>query len=166
MGYWLYITRQESLLATDGPEIALDEWMTLLLGEPEWAITHEFDTRVRAEWLRAPDDTEQGLEWEGGTIQGKRRHPDIIPEMHRLAARLNARVFGESGEEYGASGEVIAGHELLTRESDPEASFWDDCLAIMIGIPKLCLTLIVFGLSLLWVALVALVEAGWSRIRR
>ncbi|HUO10437.1 MAG TPA: hypothetical protein VM008_19175 [Phycisphaerae bacterium] len=111
MGYDLRITRKHH--ETEVPPISLDEWIALVDADPELRL----DGRAQ---VQAPDGsiisyenpglaiwTPNGVPHAGNWFDYRRgrivvKNPDenTIAKMKQLAAKLQAKVIGDEGEEY------------------------------------------------------------------
>jgi hypothetical protein len=88
------------------------------------------DRGRRGLWTGLPDVNPEGVVWftyaHDGYIDVKNPNEDILHKMHQIACRLNARVRGEEGEEYGEFGKMTKPppHGLWPTEPAPRKSLW------------------------------------------
>jgi hypothetical protein len=77
-------------------------------GSPSFQIRVEGD---QVWWTGLPDVNPEGVVWftyvKTGYIEVNYPNEDILHKMHQIARRLNARVQGEEGEEYGEFGRMV-----------------------------------------------------------
>ena len=100
MGYDFHITRASRWTESDRHPITVDEWLTVVDGDPELQIDPDNGPPF-ALWSGPCCDEGGGwFDWSDGEIFTK--HPDraILGKMLELAARLGATVQGDDGEAY------------------------------------------------------------------
>jgi hypothetical protein len=107
MAYELHITRRDEWSSNDEPEIALDEWLRYLEGDPEFERTTSAQTSTTpvveisgefAKWVTA-----NGECWflhRNGEIVVSNPDESVITKMKVIASALHAHVQGDEGEAY------------------------------------------------------------------
>jgi hypothetical protein len=119
MGYDVHITRKQSWFDEDGSEISLAEWLAVVRADPDMRFDGYAETTVddgsvlRIEdeglsvWTAYSRHGENGMAWFSfgdGNVTVKNPDPEILRKMWSLAQVLSARVQGDEGELYDASG--------------------------------------------------------------
>jgi hypothetical protein len=122
MGYDVYITRKQRWWDADGPEIPLAEWTALVGADPNMRLDGYAETRVgdgsilRIEneglsvWTAYSRHSENGMAWfsfRQGNVVVKNPDLEILQKMWSLAQALSAKVQGDDGEFYDASGTQV-----------------------------------------------------------
>lgn len=87
MGYDAHITRAESWLDAEQDPISLEAW-----------VAH----------VRSDPGNHAWFDLQNGCIVVKNPDTEILHKMLRVAARFDAHVHGEDGEDYGADGDAAA----------------------------------------------------------
>jgi hypothetical protein len=123
VGYELHITRKQTWF-DDGPEITLDEWISLVRSDVEMRLDGyaEAETRDTHEVIRVEDPSlavwkaytghghDGNMAWlylSQGNVVAKNPDQEIRRKMAGLARRLGARVQGDDGEFYDDDGEAV-----------------------------------------------------------
>jgi hypothetical protein len=135
MGYDLHITRKQRWSDENGLEIRLDEWIAIVAADQDMRLDGYAETRVgdgsilRIEneglsvWTAWPRQSENGFAWfsfRNGNVVVKNPDLEIRRKMSSLAKALSAKVQGDEGEFYDASG-----NELRTGPTkQPWWRFW------------------------------------------
>ena len=99
MGYDLHITRADYWAENDGCEIARDEWLALVAGDPELTLDPVSGDEY-ALWSGSCRYPDPWFHWWRGNISTKNPDRAIVAKMIQLAERLGARVQGDDGESY------------------------------------------------------------------
>ncbi|HYG73828.1 MAG TPA: hypothetical protein VEK08_02250 [Planctomycetota bacterium] len=110
MGYDVHITRAENWFDSEENAISHQEWKQYVNRDkelrPEGCIEFETDEGlVEADVLAWGTEEDLALHWYSGRITAKNPSPAGIAKMFQIAQHFNARVQGDEGEFYGASGE-------------------------------------------------------------
>jgi hypothetical protein len=103
MGYDLFITRAETWPESENDPIYLEEWITIIDEDLELARWSDYPNSHFALWSGKSEHLEPWLDWSSGKIYSKNPDAPLIRKMVEIARRLNARVFGQDGEEYDGS---------------------------------------------------------------
>jgi hypothetical protein len=119
MGYDVHITRKRRWSDENGPEIPLDEWVAVVRADGDMRLDGYAETRVRdgrilrieneglSVWTAYSRHSENGMAWfsfHHGNVVVKNPDPEILQKMWSLAQGLSAKVQGDEGEVYDASG--------------------------------------------------------------
>ena len=122
MGYDVHITRKQRWSDVNGPNIPLAEWMAVVGADPEMRLDGYAETRVgdgsvlRLEneglsvWTAYSRHSDNGMAWfsfNAGDVVVKNPDPEILQKMWSLAQALSAKVQGDDGEFYDASGAQV-----------------------------------------------------------
>jgi hypothetical protein len=115
MGYDFHITRAPSWLDSPTHPISRSEWEALVASDSEletsandWieAIPERSIERTYATvWIAHPDRVP--FWYDDGEIKAKNADTPTRRKMVEIALRLDARVFGDDGEEYGVDGAAL-----------------------------------------------------------
>jgi len=120
MGYDVHITRREQQ-ADEGSDILLEEWATYVESDPEmrmegFAEAQTPDGLLRVEkdglavWTCYSKHEENGnMAWfyySHGNIQVKNPDEEILRKMFRISQIFGAKVQGDEGELYNATGSM------------------------------------------------------------
>jgi hypothetical protein len=120
MGYDVHITRKLRWWDRDGPEIPLAAWAALVTADPDMRLDGYAETRVEdrsilrieneglSVWTAYSRHSENRMAWFGfrrGNVVVKNPDPEILQKMWSLAQALSAKVQGDDGEFYDASGD-------------------------------------------------------------
>jgi hypothetical protein len=119
MGYDVHITRKQGWWQKDGPEILLEEWIAVVTADEDMRLDEYAEAKVDGGVLRTASE---GLSvwtaysrhgengdmawfsfWEGNVVV-KNPDQEILRKMWSLAQVLSARVQGDEGEFYDATG--------------------------------------------------------------
>lgn len=120
MGYDIHITRADDWTDSPSVPISLEEWIAVVDGDPELRLervasattvegeTVSFESPGLAVWMGWSRNGDGGaLAWidhcDGETVS-KNPDEEILRKMHQIAQALGARVQGDDGEEYDATG--------------------------------------------------------------
>jgi hypothetical protein len=120
MGYDVHITRKQNWSDKKGPEIPLAEWIAVVQSDREMRLDGYAETQVgdgkslRIEkqglsvWTAYSRNDEDGnkawFDFRLGNVVVKNPDAEILQKMWLLAQALSARVQGDDGEFYDASG--------------------------------------------------------------
>ncbi len=123
MGYDVRITRKQDWWDDNGPEIGLAEWIAVVKADREMRLDGFAETSVgdgqtlRIEnpglsvWMSYSGHGKNGnmarFDFRNGDVVVKNPDAEILQKMWSLAQALSARVQGEEGELYGASGNPL-----------------------------------------------------------
>lgn len=123
MGYDVHITRRENWFDEDGPDISLDEWLSVVKQDPEIRVDGfaeaqsaegsllRMESAGLAVWTAYSGHEENGnkawFDYRGDRITVKNPDKEILVKMWCLAQHLSATVQGDEGERYDRSGSVI-----------------------------------------------------------
>jgi hypothetical protein len=123
MGYDVHITRKENWWEDNGPEISLDEWISVVTGDRDMRLDGYAEAQLgdgsvlRYErdglsvWTAYSGHGKDGnMPWFDlcrGCVDVKNPDPEILQKMWSLAQVLSAKVQGDEGEFYDASGMQI-----------------------------------------------------------
>jgi hypothetical protein len=103
MGYELNIIRKSNWDDHEEPSnISLDEWLSYASSDPELQRNQK-EGEGWFDWIAYPDPDPIGLPWFDyykGFISTKNPNFWVIQKLLAIAGALNAKVFGEEGEEY------------------------------------------------------------------
>lgn len=140
MEYEVHITRRAEWFDDDGPSISLEEWLDYVSSDPEMrhdgyaeAETPSGTLRTEEEgiavWVAYPRHGKDGnAAWFShfrDRISVKNPDQSILVKMHDIAAKLDARVQGDEGEEYGPDGHPRGDDAPTTRRREtPWWKFW------------------------------------------
>ena len=140
MGYDVHITRKEDWSDEDGPDIAIDEWLSLVNGDPEMRLDGFAETQtaegslVRMEsaglsvWTAYSGHEEDGnkawFDYHSGGITVKNPDKEILIKMWQLAQQLSATVQGDEGEQYDQSGSVIGAGATKAEAINVSKPWW------------------------------------------
>jgi hypothetical protein len=138
MGYDVHVPRKQHWLDEGGPEISLAEWTAVVAadrdmrldGYAEAEVGNGSILRIESEglsvWTAWSRHGENGMAWfsfHRGNVTVKNPDPEIRRKMWSLAGILMARVQGDEGEFYDASGnELEIGGQPTGRK--PWWRFW------------------------------------------
>ncbi len=116
MGYNLYVTRKDEWFDEHGPEIEMDEWVALVEADPLMEMRSEAVVELEggeqlvaydptmAVWLDQAGDVRMWFYLIEGNVVGKNPRPEALAKMHAISELLDARLLGDEGERYDASG--------------------------------------------------------------
>jgi prepilin-type processing-associated H-X9-DG protein len=120
MGYDVHITRKQNWSDKKGPEIPLPEWIAVVQRDREMRLDGHAETQVgdgkilRIEkeglsvWMAYSRHGEDGnmawFDFRHGNVVVKNPDAEILQKMRSLAQALSARVQGDDGEFYEATG--------------------------------------------------------------
>jgi hypothetical protein len=119
MGYDIHITRKQRWSDEDGPEILLSEWIAVVAADRDMRLDGYAEAGVgdgsilRIEnkglsvWMAWSRHSENGMAWfsfHHGNVIVKNPDLEIRRKMWSLAQALSAKVQGDDGEFYDASG--------------------------------------------------------------
>ena len=119
MGYDVHITRKQHWWDESGAGIPLAEWIALVRADPDMRLDRYAETRVgdgsilRIEneglsvWTAWSSHGENAIAWfsfRRGNVVVKNPDTEILQKMWSLAQTLSAKVQGDEGEPYDASG--------------------------------------------------------------
>ena len=123
MGYDVRITRKKNWSDENGPDISLDEWIDVVTDDRDMRLDGYAETRVgggtilRIEnaglsvWTAYSGHREGEImawfDFRCGNIVVKNPDLEILRKMWSLAEALSARVQGDDGELYDASGREL-----------------------------------------------------------
>ncbi len=109
VGYDIHITRHEEWGNADtGPQITKEEFKEAVLNDPRFRADSELGPDfavftggprgVGSPWIQWSHD---------GNLLSKSPPPELVRAMVEIAERLEARVVGDDGEEYGPDGQLL-----------------------------------------------------------
>ncbi|MDB4213880.1 hypothetical protein N9741_03310 [Octadecabacter sp.] len=106
MGYNLYITRKDEWFDEHGVEIELDEWLAVIEEDPHLKPHAEMVATdpSAAVWVNKDGGGRMWFWLDEGNIVGKNPRPDAVAKMHAISVLLDAKLIGDEGEHYDASG--------------------------------------------------------------
>jgi prepilin-type processing-associated H-X9-DG protein len=120
MGYDVHITRKKEWSDKKGPKISLAEWIALVKADPDMRLDGYAEAeledgsilRVENEglsvWTAYSRHGEKGnmawFDFHRGNVDVKNPDLEILQKMWSLAQALSAKVQGDDGEFYDASG--------------------------------------------------------------
>ena len=104
MSYYLYITRKLHW-SDEGPNITAKEWLGVIADDPELELAGE-NGEYFTNWLGASTISEPWFNWSDGNIYATFPDKAQIAKVLEIASRLNAKVEGQDGEVYTATGVV------------------------------------------------------------
>jgi hypothetical protein len=122
MGYDLHITRKQRWSDENGPEIPLAAWIAVVAADRDMRLDGFAETRVGdgsilrieniglAVWTAWSLHSENGMAWFSfghGNVIVKNPDLEIRRKMWSLAQTLSAKVQGDDGEFYDASGDQL-----------------------------------------------------------
>jgi len=132
-----HITRKTFWVDPEGPEISLAEWLAVVRADPEMEADGYNETRQddgsvlrterEAAWLwtayshNDESDREAWFVYQHGEIAVKYPDAEVIGKMWSIAQALSAKVQGDDGEIYDASGNKVS--EVPSRQK-PWWWFW------------------------------------------
>jgi hypothetical protein len=135
VGYDVLITRKQCWSDEKGPEIPLAEWIAVVGTDPDMRLDGYAETRVgdgsilRLEseglsvWTAYSRHSENDMAWfnfHEGNVVVKNPDPEILQKMWSLAQALSAKVQGDDGEFYDASGTQVR----MRPQAGGERSLW------------------------------------------
>ena len=137
MSYDGHITRKTFWVDPEGPEISMAEWLAVVRADPEMEADGYNETRQddgsvlrterEAAWLwtayshNDESDREAWFVYRDGEIVVKYPDAEVIGKMWSIAQALSAKVQGDDGEIYDASGNKISEVPLRVK---PWWRFW------------------------------------------
>jgi len=142
MGYEVHIARNDEWWDEDvGGGISLDEWSGYVAADETMRLDNVADANtpdgqvIRYEneglavWTDYSSHDESGnkawFDFREGCISVKNPDEEILRKMHQIASRLDAKVLGDEGEEYGPDGEVLGAKDDDSRTRQrPWWKFW------------------------------------------
>jgi hypothetical protein len=122
MGYDLHITRKQHWSDDNGPEIALAEWIAVVGADQEMRLDGVAETRVGGgstlrikneglsvwtAWSRHSENRMAWFSFHEGNVTAKNPDLEIRRKMWSLSQALSAKVQGDDGEFYDASGNQV-----------------------------------------------------------
>ena len=132
MGYDIYITRKTDWFEEDQPGISLAEWRACIDSDPELQLDGHAEAELQdgavlrmeapglAVWIGHPEHGKQDgmawLSWYAGNVTAKNPDTPTLQKMWSIAQALQAKVQGDDGELYDASG------QMLPREAPPAST--------------------------------------------
>jgi hypothetical protein len=157
VGYDVHITRKPNWFDSAGPEILLAEWIAVVESDPEMRLDGYAETRVdngkmlRLEhdglsvWIAYSGHENNGnmawFDFRRGNVVVKNPDSEMLMKMWSLAQRLFARVQGDEGELYDASGNVIRSTIVGLPARKPWWKFWQSpVMAGFISAPPTAVT--------------------------
>lgn len=120
MGYEVHITRKNDFYDEYGEKISIEEWKDYISRDREMRLDGfaevkmpEGTLRVEGEglavWVNWSRHKEEGgkawMDYFEGNITAKYPDEEILRKMHQISLALNAKVQGDDGEIYDASGQ-------------------------------------------------------------
>ncbi|RDJ19744.1 hypothetical protein DWF00_27435 [Bosea caraganae] len=140
MGYDIHITRKLHW-SDDGPIITLDEWLAYVARDPEMRLDGfaetivgggavlRIESRGLSVWRAYSHNGINGdmawFDWSvSGSIIVKNPDMEILGKMWRIAQALSAKVEGDEGEIYDASGAVIDAPPHFSRNLGRKRPWW------------------------------------------
>jgi hypothetical protein len=108
MGYDLHITRKNYWTDEEGPIITPEEWLAVVLNDPELRIDDEETEPYFAVW-EGPGAYQCWIDYssdEGG-LYSKEPTDEFFGKMVQIAKLLGGKVQGDDGETYRADGSII-----------------------------------------------------------
>jgi len=122
MGYDVHITRRDDWWEEGGPEISRAEWFHYINNDTSLQLSRSVivennkgdpvslkadSLAVWLEWPHREEGVSESLLWHSeGNIYAKNPDRETLAKMHAIAGTLKAKVQGDDGEVYGASGEL------------------------------------------------------------
>jgi len=114
MGYELHITRKEEWSDENGPEISAAEWKAVVRADPEMQVEYRYpggrvvsdESKGDTIWIVGNEDR-ACFYFHNGNVVAKSPDREIVQKMWSLAQGLAARVQGDDGEFYDASGNPL-----------------------------------------------------------
>ena len=107
MSIYYYVTRKRNPLEANGPDISAEEWIDLVKGDPDLSIADPPNRlsggRGRgnyAVWNSYPGGYPAWFCLCAGSVEVKGIDDTILAKLHEFAAKLDARVVSETGEEW------------------------------------------------------------------
>jgi hypothetical protein len=123
MGYDVHITRKQNWWDDSGSEISLDEWIAVVTGDEDMRLDGYAQAQLRdgsvlrhesnglSVWTAYSGHGKDGnMAWFDlchGCVVVKNPDPEILQKMWSLAQDFSAKVQGDDGELYDASGMQI-----------------------------------------------------------
>jgi hypothetical protein len=120
MSYDVHITRAEHWTDSSESPISLDEWIAYYDTDPSLAVEAGGSPDL-AVWTGHPTDP-WAIWWWHGRIVCKGPDDPMLAKILAIAGALQARVFGDDGEEYvlGPDGSVVMkGEQPAAEEAGP-----------------------------------------------
>ncbi|MBI5290788.1 MAG: hypothetical protein HY872_02795 [Chloroflexi bacterium] len=99
MGYEVHITRAENWASNQDQEIATQEWLDVVRGDPELIPAPE-NGEYFVVWRGTTKYPETWFDWFGGDITTKNPDKATLRKMLKIATCLRATVQGDEGEIY------------------------------------------------------------------
>jgi hypothetical protein len=105
MSICVYVTRKPDPLEDEGPDISEQEWVEVIKSDHDLSIADPPDRRPRdqksyAVWNAYPEGYPAWFALSGGSIEVKGLDDALLGKLRYFAAKLNARIVSEMGEEF------------------------------------------------------------------
>jgi hypothetical protein len=105
MNIYVYVTRKPDPLDANGPDISAGEWIELIESDPDLSISGPpnrlpRDQRSYAVWASYPRGYPAWFALSEGSIEVKGIDEAILAKLRSFAAKLDARIVSEMGEEF------------------------------------------------------------------
>lgn len=105
MSLYVYISRRADPFDDSGPEVTADEWLHCTDSEQDFRVPRSDETEGLGPHARMlSGDPDMAFDWVNGQVEVKNPPAWTIARMKRLALKLRAKVFSETGELFDAEG--------------------------------------------------------------
>lgn len=127
MGYELHITRASEWFEAEQCPIELDEWLEIVEQDPD-LVLQDSGLAGFAVWTAWSQNGVHPPMWHSeGCVVSSATETQVVRKMHQIAQRLGARIVGDDGEEYDATGRqtgVAAGPLRGQPPQGPRRPWW------------------------------------------
>ena len=118
MSVYVFVTRRDDPLTSEGPEISKEEWTALTTHDAELVVATEQDLnpdkRERGTeavgdvfWNAHPEVPQFWLEWVEGQIEVKNPDEACLRKLAGIAHALGAQLISENGELFDSEGQSL-----------------------------------------------------------
>jgi hypothetical protein len=106
MSFQVYISRQADPFDDSGPAISAEDWLHCIGAEPDFRVPEGDESKWLGKHARIWSDYKypMAFDWVSGQIEVKNPDAQTIVRMKKLAGKLSATIFSETGELYDESG--------------------------------------------------------------
>lgn len=99
MSYEFHVTRADHWASNEGQEILSEEWLALIMADPELVLVPE-NGKYFVVWRGATKYSEMWFNWFSGNIATENPDKATLRKMLEIATWLNAHIQGDEGELY------------------------------------------------------------------
>jgi len=120
MGYELHITRAPEWFQAEQCPIDLDEWLRIVEQDPD-LVRQDSGLPGFVVWTAWSQGGVHPPMWHSeGCVVSSATETPVVRKMHEIAQRLGARVVGDDGEEYDATGRPGDAEAATQRDQAPQ----------------------------------------------